>query len=105
MTRRRVQCWLCGRVTRRKPQLVAPHYDPWYDRMMGSPEQRPGAPLRIYVIGRRRRVTSYSRCNAPAPGGVKCDGTLLRPRDAAFVLRAAIQHEQRGGNKRSEHDL
>ena len=95
--RRRVRCWVCGRTARRVPNSRG---------LKTLPDGRMG------VVGRKRTVQPYGRCNAPRwsafdavrSGGrvdsrsTGCDGIMLRRADALFVLRAALAHERRGGN-------
>lgn len=75
-----VKCWMCGFKGRRLPK---------------------GEPLK--VVGRKRKVQPHGLC----PGrklGDRCNEPLLEPADARFVLRAAIQNDNNGGNSMSEFD-
>lgn len=114
---RRTVCWVCGEVARRRPEPV------------DDPGVWMGPPGRVRVIGRGRTPRAYGPCRrferlaaiAGSPLVVqvferddgstveldcspRCDGTMLRPRDAAYVRRAALEHERHGGNVRSEYD-
>lgn len=79
--RRRVQCWFCGKRARRVPREHV-----------------------VRVIGRKRTVQGFGPCGAVRPWGETCTEPMLRRRDALAVLRAAREHERRGGNRRSEYD-
>lgn len=83
--RRTVRCWNCGHKARRKPDMASDL---------------------LTVVGRRRRVRSYGLCGhlLGRSDCWECMEVMLLPADAAFVLRAAIEHERRGGNLRSEYD-
>ena len=74
--RKTVRCWYCGHKARRTPGYgVAP------------------------VIGRKRRVRLYGIC-----GTRGCTESMLLPCDAKYALRAAIEYDLSGGNRRSEYD-
>jgi len=90
--RRRVWCWRCGHRARRVPGTRG--LSPWLYDEDG----------RVPVVGRRRKVFAYSVCGAELPWGETCQEPMLVRRDARMVLRAAIEYERRGGNKRSELD-
>jgi hypothetical protein len=76
-----VRCWVCGYRGRRLPK--------------GEP---------VPVIGRARKVQPHGRCPRERHGW-PCDGMLLTIEDARYVLEAAIEHDNRGGNSRSEYDI
>ncbi len=77
--RHRVRCWVCGWRARRRPTEL------------------------VGVVGRRRQVQSHGPCGNPERPW--CDGRLLTLADCRYVVRAAIQHERGGRNRRSEYDL
>ena len=74
-----VRCWLCGAKRRRSVWTMRP------------------------VVGTRRMVATYGTCREPFAGGT-CGGTMHRDVERRFILRAATNHERRGGNVRSEYD-
>jgi len=83
----RVVCWVCGNKARRVPSVR-------------GLEWRATEGGRINVVRRRFRPLAYGRCGAaqryePVP----CMEPMLRPRDAAMVLRAAVEWEDRGMNR------
>lgn len=78
--RRRVRCWVCGHRAQRVPRGLSG------------------------VGGERGLVLDYGPCPATELRW-PCDGHLLSMDDRRRVVRAAIRHERRGGNRRSEYDL
>lgn len=90
--RRTVRCWRCGNKKRRVPG-ARPAW--WFDLTASG---------RLHVVGKRRTVQPYGICRKELPWGERCGEVMLLPVDARFVLRAAIAHERRGGNRMSEYD-
>ena len=91
--RRTVKCWYCGHRARRVPNLPPTLMSPLLNRQG-----------RMRVIGRRRTVVPYGICGAELSSWERCTEVMLLPEDARFVLRAAVAHERRGGNRMSEYD-
>ena len=90
MSRRRVVvCWFCGKRARRVPSLGGLWL--YWQADIHSDGKLP-------VVGRRRGVRAYGVCGATLKHGLPCPEPMLRPADAAYVLRAALQNERRGGN-------
>jgi hypothetical protein len=62
---------------------------------------------RVKVVLRKRTVVPYGVCGAKGhpwyPDG--CSNPMLRPKDARFVLKAALQYERGGYGIRSEYDI
>ena len=86
MTRHRVRCWHCGKEARRT-----------------------GPRLRVGVVGTDETVPTYGLCMGvlgefPMGGVHRCYEPMLRRKDAAKVLRAALEYERGGWNRRSEWD-
>ena len=74
------RCWMCGATRRRR------RYD------------------HVRVVGKRTILRRYGCCPADGPGGVPCRGAMVAASEVRRVVRAAVQHERRGGNRRSEYD-
>lgn len=94
MTRRSVRCWFCGNRKRRVPSGRGLSPDSLDDKG------------RVKVVLRKRTVVPYGVCGAKTgywPNG--CPEPMLLPKDARFVLRAALEYDRGGGNKRSEFDI
>jgi len=94
MTRRSVRCWFCGNRKRRVPSGRGLEPSSLDDKG------------RVKVILRKKAVVPYGVCGAKTgywPGG--CQEPMLLPDDARFVLRAALEYDRGGGNRRSEFDI
>lgn len=92
--RRTVRCWFCGNKKRRVPSSRG---------LSGAMLDKNG---RVSVVARKRTVQPYGVCGAKHPYWPNgCPQPMLLPDDARFVLRAAIQYDRMGGNKRSEFDI
>jgi len=91
--RRTVMCWYCGHRARKVPNPPPTLMSPLVNRQG-----------RMRVVGSRRTVVPYGVCGAILSSLERCTEVMLLPEDAAFVLRAAIAHERRGGNCMSEFD-
>jgi hypothetical protein len=93
--RRTVRCWFCGKKVRRVPNSCGIKPDMLDDKG------------RVKIVLRKRTVVPYGVCGTTGhpwhPDG--CPNPLLLPRDAAFVLRAALQYERGGYGFRSEFDI
>ena len=89
-----VKCWFCGNRKRRVPSS------------RGLDEDYLDESGRVKVILRKKTLVPYGVCGAKTgywPNG--CPEPMLRPEDARFVLKAALEYDRGGGNKRSEYDL
>jgi hypothetical protein len=75
-----VRCWACGAVRRRRRYTHA------------------------RVVGRRLLVRDYGACPREEPWGWGCSGHMVEVKAVRRVVRAAIQHDRRGGNRMSEYD-
>lgn len=92
--RRTVRCWFCGNRKRRVPSTRGLSLD-WLDDHG-----------RVKVIWRKRTVVPYGVCGAKTGYWEQgCPNPMLLPKDARFVLRAALQYDRGGGNHRSEYDV
>lgn len=86
--RHRVRCWFCGKSARRS-----------------------GPRLRVGVVGTDDTVPTFGPCmgalHTARDGTVlrRCYQPMMRRKDAATVLRAALEYEGGGWNIRSEYDL
>ncbi len=89
--RRTVRCWKCGHKARRVANTVG--MNP-YRHIRG----------RVEVVHRNRRPLVFGLCPGEGPWGYQCGEPMLLPRDAKYVLRAALGYERGGGNRRSEFD-
>lgn len=88
MNRPRVRCWICGHRARRTAKGTLPIVGGGEAVTYGSCPVRHGT----------GSLHTYDK-------GWACGGVLLRRDDCRRVVRAALKHERRGGNRASEYDL